>query len=287
MKPNSIISYKKICSKLTLKGIKQHYTEAKLVQLLEEKGIGRPSTFSSLVDKIQERGYVKKEDIKGKEYYSIASGEIAEGTKVIIKKLEIAGKTLYNIEASIVHTLSAPLLLGQSALQKFGGFSVDYSTNSLIIGKQVKSSTTSISVNSQTDIKYYNTHHLYYTVVGLNLYDPSTKTYAGKKELSGIIDLDIPNRLIIVTTAQGVNKFEILKTSIFTIDNNESALEVIIKDEKNESVVFSNNPKLVVFNPIKADAKTLTFLYSNITTVIYSNIILYINIFQYYNNYLY
>ena len=46
---------------------KQHYTEAKLVNLLEENGIGRPSTFSTLVDKIQERGYVKKEDIKGKE----------------------------------------------------------------------------------------------------------------------------------------------------------------------------------------------------------------------------
>jgi clan AA aspartic protease (TIGR02281 family) len=211
-------------------------------------------------------GYLDKEDIKGKEYYSIASGEIAEGTKVTIKQLEIGGKTLFNVEASIVHTLSAPLLLGQSALQKFGSFSIDYSTNSLIIGKQVKSSATSISVNSQTDIKYYNTHHLYYTVVGLNLYDPSTKSYAGQKELSGTIDLDIPNRLIIVTTTQGVNKFEILKTSIFTIDNNESALEVIIKDEKNESVVFSNNPKLVVFNPIKADAKTLTFVYSNITT---------------------
>ena len=43
-----------------------HYTEAKLVQLLEEKGIGRPSTFSSLIDKIQERNYVKKENIEGK-----------------------------------------------------------------------------------------------------------------------------------------------------------------------------------------------------------------------------
>jgi DNA topoisomerase-1 len=59
-----------------------HYTEAKLVQLLEEKGIGRPSTFSSLIDKIQERGYVKKEDIKGKEIvcrdFELENGEICE-----------------------------------------------------------------------------------------------------------------------------------------------------------------------------------------------------------------
>lgn len=59
------LEYKKIVSTVTVKNIKQHYSEAKLVQLLEEKGIGRPSTFSSLVDKIQERGYVLKENVSG------------------------------------------------------------------------------------------------------------------------------------------------------------------------------------------------------------------------------
>jgi len=67
IKQNNNIKYNKMMSKVTLKNIKMHYTEARLVQLLEENGIGRPSTFSMLVDKIQERGYVKKEDIKGKE----------------------------------------------------------------------------------------------------------------------------------------------------------------------------------------------------------------------------
>ena len=82
IKKDAVILYKKIISKVTIKGSKLHYTEAKLVQLLEEKGIGRPSTFSSLVDKIQERGYVKKEDIKGKEVlckdFELENGEIFE-----------------------------------------------------------------------------------------------------------------------------------------------------------------------------------------------------------------
>lgn len=60
------LDYNKIISKVTMKELKSHYTEARLVQLLEQNGIGRPSTFSSLVDKIQERGYVKKGDVKGK-----------------------------------------------------------------------------------------------------------------------------------------------------------------------------------------------------------------------------
>ena len=66
LKKKSIIDYKSITSNVSMKELKTHYTEAKLVQLLEEKGIGRPSTFSSIVDKIQERNYVKKTNVEGK-----------------------------------------------------------------------------------------------------------------------------------------------------------------------------------------------------------------------------
>jgi DNA topoisomerase-1 len=65
LKQGIVIKPKKIDCKFTLKELKSHYTEARLVQLLEERGIGRPSTFASLVDKIQERGYVTKENITG------------------------------------------------------------------------------------------------------------------------------------------------------------------------------------------------------------------------------
>ena len=82
IKQNTNIPYKKIVAKVAIKGIKQHYTEARLVHLLEENGIGRPSTFSSLVDKIQDRGYVKKEDVKGREVmckdYELENDEIFE-----------------------------------------------------------------------------------------------------------------------------------------------------------------------------------------------------------------
>jgi DNA topoisomerase-1 len=62
----SIEKYNKIAALCVYSRLKTHLTEAKLVNLLEDKGIGRPSTFASLVDKIQERVYVKKETIKGR-----------------------------------------------------------------------------------------------------------------------------------------------------------------------------------------------------------------------------
>ena len=65
LKPG-VMQYKRITSKVTMKDLKSHFTEAKLVQLLEQHGIGRPSTFASLIDKIQERGYVKKTNVTGK-----------------------------------------------------------------------------------------------------------------------------------------------------------------------------------------------------------------------------
>lgn len=79
--------FKRIMTKCSLRNTKSHYTESGLVQLLEKKGIGRPSTFSSLIDKIQERGYVKLQDVGGK---SLECREftITESTQGGSKKIE-------------------------------------------------------------------------------------------------------------------------------------------------------------------------------------------------------
>jgi DNA topoisomerase-1 len=82
LKSGSVLPYKKIIAKACMKELKMHYTEARLVQLLEQQGIGRPSTFSSLIEKIQDRGYVKKMDIKGELHscidYELEGDELSE-----------------------------------------------------------------------------------------------------------------------------------------------------------------------------------------------------------------
>jgi DNA topoisomerase-1 len=67
LKQGAAMVPKKIEAKTLLKDLKSHFTEARLVQLLEEKGIGRPSTFASIIDKIIERKYVEKQNVEGKQ----------------------------------------------------------------------------------------------------------------------------------------------------------------------------------------------------------------------------
>lgn len=99
-------------------------------------------------------GYLKKNDLKGASYYQIANGDIVEGTTILIRELEIGNKKIYDVEASIVHSLSAPLLLGQSALRRFGRFTFDYSANTLILGGTSNSVTYNTTEQQPQNVPY-------------------------------------------------------------------------------------------------------------------------------------
>lgn len=77
------------------------------------------------------QGLLTQEDIIGVQNYRIADGSISEGTIINLKTVEIGNKTLYNIKASVIHNSMAPLLLGQSALAKFGNVSINFSLNEI------------------------------------------------------------------------------------------------------------------------------------------------------------
>ena len=82
---NTEVVYNKIETKCTIKKGTSHYTEASLIKKLEDLGIGRPSTFASLVETIVDRGYVKKQDVKGIMHkttnYVLESGKLKKSTQ--------------------------------------------------------------------------------------------------------------------------------------------------------------------------------------------------------------
>ena len=67
IKVGSKVPYKKIyCKQLIEDEEKRKFTESSLIGKLEAFGIGRPSTYSNIIESIQKKGYVKKENKKGK-----------------------------------------------------------------------------------------------------------------------------------------------------------------------------------------------------------------------------
>ncbi len=103
-------------------------------------------------------GYMSEDDLIGTEYYRLANGEINKGTEIIIRELIIGDRILNNVSASVVHNLSAPLLLGQSALEKLGNFSVDYVKNIIVFDNELspKDQSNKVPINDSQNTKVIN-----------------------------------------------------------------------------------------------------------------------------------
>lgn len=78
-------------------------------------------------------GLMSSTDIIDFEKYQTASGEIEVGWKIYLRELEVGGLKLTNVQASIVNSPSAPLLLGQTALSRLGVLTEDFNAGRLVI----------------------------------------------------------------------------------------------------------------------------------------------------------
>jgi clan AA aspartic protease (TIGR02281 family) len=76
-------------------------------------------------------GYLKPTDVIGSAHFSDANGDISEGTVIMLKKVTFGNEELTNVKASVVHNQRAPLLLGQTVLNRLGTVEID-NKNSVI-----------------------------------------------------------------------------------------------------------------------------------------------------------
>jgi aspartyl protease family protein len=77
------------------------------------------------------QGKLKKSDIGETIQFIDANGDISDGTRINLSEVQIGDVIVYDVEASVVHNQQAPLLFGQSAMNRFGKITIDYE-NSLI-----------------------------------------------------------------------------------------------------------------------------------------------------------
>ena len=74
---------------------------------------------------MMKNGYLKPTDVIGKQNYMMANGEVSAGTVVNLRNVNFGGLDLDNVRASVVHNQKAPLLLGQSILNRLGNIEID------------------------------------------------------------------------------------------------------------------------------------------------------------------
>lgn len=77
------------------------------------------------------QGMITEEDVVGQAEFTDATGSISVGTVILLRTVQIGDIVLHNVEASIVDNIQAPLLLGQTALAKFGKVTIDYNNNTI------------------------------------------------------------------------------------------------------------------------------------------------------------
>lgn len=77
------------------------------------------------------QGQITENDFVGQQQFQDATGGISVGTVIKLRTVEIGGITLKNVEANVVDNIQAPLLLGQTALSKFGKVTIDYNNNTI------------------------------------------------------------------------------------------------------------------------------------------------------------
>ena len=72
-----------------------------------------------------------EKDLIGRSQFVDANGDISEGTIINLSSVKIGNRELQNVQACVIEGQNAPLLFGQSALQKFGKISIDYAKNEI------------------------------------------------------------------------------------------------------------------------------------------------------------
>lgn len=94
-----------------------------------DTGASLISMSTTEAEALYKQGTITSRDIIGQSQFQDANGDISPGSIVRLRSVQIGDRVLENVRANVVGNTKAPLLLGQSALSKFGRISLDYRRN--------------------------------------------------------------------------------------------------------------------------------------------------------------
>jgi len=78
-------------------------------------------------------GTLTDEDVRELVEMQDATGRISEAQWIVLRTVRIGNKTLHDVDALVIDNIEAPLLLGRSALDRFGRISIDNKNGQIIL----------------------------------------------------------------------------------------------------------------------------------------------------------
>lgn len=101
---------------------------------------GASSVSLSMVEAnfMMKNNFLKPSDVIGSQHFIDANGDISEGTIINLSHVNFGGLELSNVRASVVRNQKAPLLLGQTVLNRLGKIEIDNENQQLKITHKIK-----------------------------------------------------------------------------------------------------------------------------------------------------
>jgi clan AA aspartic protease (TIGR02281 family) len=94
------------------------------MKMIFDTGASSVAISLSIAEYLYENDYITKNDIIGTGKAQVADGRIVNNLIINLRDIEIDGVHVYNVQATVSESLTAPLLFGQSAIQKLGRISL-------------------------------------------------------------------------------------------------------------------------------------------------------------------
>ena len=105
------------------------------MKMIFDTGASAVSLSKTMADFLYDNNYISEEDVLGSGKTRTADGSLHNNVIINIRDIEISGLHLKNVEAVVINSQNAPLLLGQTAIQKLGPITIE--GNRLIINDAV------------------------------------------------------------------------------------------------------------------------------------------------------
>lgn len=84
---------------------------------------------------MMKNNYLTPNDVIGDRHYMDANGNVSVGTLINLRNVNLGDLNLNNVRASVVRNQKAPLLLGQSVLNRLGKIEIDNKKNIIRISQ--------------------------------------------------------------------------------------------------------------------------------------------------------